>query len=1414
MSAAAAEMELDRVECRRTTTTTTNNNNKRSTSKKQTHSPRPTTSSVSSSSPDRHHRAIHETRAANATTTRKRGLFPRLKGAILQKTTGSHNPRRRSESVITSTTFHAITGTANENDETDSLGDHILALLIQREAELYQAASSSNRHIARNNNNCHNHNIFRWKPILSHHNWTVLCHKLYHLQQQLLQLQQARGDDDQNTNKQWNISGAFFECIQRLASMAVNQHRPNLVWSTLLFLLRAAVVALLAVALGGTALLLGGGVVLVRGGSCICSILVDWDALLAHSKVASRLWRLLQDSGRTCYSFLDSVVLQGYRYQGREWNRGEFLFQHKINPNGSAAVSSFSTQLNRNASLWDLPPPSSISLSTAKTALSWSSRSRQHIEAIEYCYSMLQQEAMHHQQQQTRKDTRKNSIIGKNIKQQQHHQHALLAPFAKHKGCRRGSTDLVTHTKQTAWNDTQSDVLLSNKRDRFVENDDSDDNEGDVLSRGSGEGVVDDGDMDWIDVGTKIGMRFLHSEQIHRAMASKETKERLLESMTKIDGSSFNESNHSPDITDSVTEETVAHESTINLSKPVHSMWSSPVAAAADISTLSAQDVAGQLLEEFPSPFIEASQKQNSQLNVSPKLGCTSILSQTGNADSFVSTSELDLANDVAERVASLRPQLCDKANTNKVTAEIPSHRSRADLGSVFRRTPLQPGVKVAIPISPLQPCKGISNRRTSYQMASVIRSSRVYICEENEVNHNLRLETNCLSVTVKLEKFFLRNGEFGELTFRVMDAWSQRYMPRHSKVPIGSCIATSYGIGVLVGWRVEDDCHVVRSLWHCRGPGSAHSFLNRDAIHSTSAAALGFRVQTMFGWGVVLACVNGGMTFENCRFFVEIREDGRHKGNVLELEQKEILSCHGAQFLPVTEHIRAAAQYQIEVDNYVAAWREQLLNEGAPTVEQEFLYTWSSWADILWQGFLKAIEEDKDFDDGMNAFITSIINFLDRLDRIDDENNPEDVAAVRNVSMECADGIEVQLETDPTLNCDKNQEPGFWIMNDLFGGVFKANDEMREHHGVESSKSIEETHMISEENKSYFDRAFAVLRILMKTVSIARASSVKHPHFRLALAVFYDFLLFLRTIVKIQQRNTSIHSLKVWKRAWEEITSTFGPIKDRLESLGRGIARRMEQQGRKAKVRVLKFADKILGDERLLFALEQAEWDKCLARLEIALVEADIIEEPNLFYYRKAAKFLYDHAQMALGVDGGAATRSTEKLAIFAYLVQSMASPRRSFLKVFCRDDVLECFERILVRAYYKEEVATRMLTIHAANFQTLRHLRILKDFSVSGRIWIPLLDAADEELSWLVSTLPENSKGIMCPLSSLFSLCVAQFHKINAGDYSRDWLSFLLEDDSVRIIQDIDMLLTLALEAFSRDIREMMTVLPYYPR
>ena len=90
-----------------------------------------------------------------------------------------------------------------------------------------------------------------------------------------------------------------------------------------------------------------------------------------------------------------------------------------------------------------------------------------------------------------------------------------------------------------------------------------------------------------------------------------------------------------------------------------------------------------------------------------------------------------------------------------------------------------------------------------------MISSRRIYLSlDENSLVRN----TNCLTIKVILDKAFLRGGKFVEMDLRIMDEWG--LVPPHSKFPIGSCVATSFGIGVLVGWRVEDDCHIIRSLW------------------------------------------------------------------------------------------------------------------------------------------------------------------------------------------------------------------------------------------------------------------------------------------------------------------------------------------------------------------------------------------------------------------------------------------------------------------------------------------------------------------------------------------------------------------------------------------------------------------------
>jgi hypothetical protein len=986
-------------------------------------------------------------------------------------------------------------------------------------------------------------------------------------------------------------------------------------------------------------------------------------------------------------------------------------------------------------------------------------------------------------------------------------------------------------------------------------------------------------DLPWIDVTAQIGMRLLNSAHVHRAITDPNLKNKLL---TGSEASSAQRQHHHhhpgharqqphqpppghlvtleacSDGASQSTRSPLSHHSgpPLKVMKPVHAMWTSPSAAAAAV------ELASPTLSHRSDGVAWMNETTNSKLqwHASAPSQCEyeSSVKYRAQQDSLTSLPEGKLpgqtaprqlrrlaSNDLASTSDSIEvqlhpPTLPYPATIVPSSCDAPRHKQGLRTSSPadtmistqtvtvsttchpHQRQPLLPGVKVAVPIHPIQPRVSFATPSTKpsfgsylagaagacFQMGTVVRSQRIYVdgCGSSCHDHGSAPLPNCLSVTVKLDKSYLRNAEFAELTFRVMDEWmGSRYMPRHSKVPIGSCVATTFGLGVVVGWRVHDDCHVVRSLWQRRGTGSAHAYLQPTAIRSVVEAAVGFDVSTKYGPGITLAYVDGGPAFESGRFLVAMKDDSRHQGRVIEMYRRDVYSCLGAQFIPVIEHIREAALYKIQMDNYEAALREQNYDDSLEKDDEWLWKTWSACLDILWSSFLRAVDEDSAFDEGVNELMTSIIDFLERLDATEPDNSALHKLAVGDFEVEC-----YMSGDDPTVKPKEKEAPGLWVINDIFGGIFRPHQEKEpDPVAMSPAPSDQETR-----RSSHYDRVFAVLRTIMKTISYAKAESVEHPHFRLALAISHDFLLFIRTIVKVQQKNSSSHSLAVWKHAFQEISLTFGPLKDRLEKIGRGVAQRMEKHGRRAKTRVLRFVDTILGDEKLLFAMEQGEWDQCVSRLEIALVKSKIIQEQSLFYYRKTGQFIYEHIKASVSHEGGAASRNNEKLALLGQALRSIASPLRSILKILLRPDVLDLFERILVRVYCREEQASQILTIHASNFHSFRHLRMLKDFSVAGKIWIPLLDAADEEFAWVVAQLPENSKEFMCPLSNLFSLCVAQFHKINAGDLSKDWLDFLLEDDAVRIIYDIDMKLILALEQFSRDIREMMEVLPYYPR
>ena len=989
-----------------------------------------------------------------------------------------------------------------------------------------------------------------------------------------------------------------------------------------------------------------------------------------------------------------------------------------------------------------------------------------------------------------------------------------------------------------------------------------------LLSVGSDNGD----DMGWVEVGARIGMRILSSEHVQRAVASQDTAERFLDISKKVErkfGTPMHEAREArrrsfqlsssgvgrDDVNSEASTAFSDSRSLIMPIRPVHSMWTSASAVVPisreSMSSLSDAEVNPEpKLPHVPSvrrlkSIIDSDvlpprsptncNRKSEQKRLQKSLSSCSHVAVSGVrrlSSSILKERWLSAVNSALDSEdEGVVPASCE-AEVQDISMEVVLTDENGSKGeqicptvdkgtslyseSPLRKVPskrmlLRTGVKVVVPMFSIQPgiCRlAINASGRFFQMATVVSSKRIHVRTNAHSTKSERQHTNCLSLTVNLDKSFLRDGAFAQMTLRIMDAWSDRYMPRHSKFPIGACVATSYGLGILVGWRVEDDCHIVRALWQRSGPGSADAYLNRNALHTIVEAAIGFPVDTTLGKGVVCSYVAAGNEFRNGRYFVQIDESGRHKGQVLEFNRSDILACHGPEFVPIIELIREAAEYQIQVDTYENAMRHQVVGSQQTLDETKWL-CFSKGFEIIWSSLLKAVEDDKGFDAGVNQFFSSVIRFLDQLGK--PGSQPASIDAPSNgsaVSLEAfVDEADDGTRADGSISIEKS-DPFAWVVNDLFGGIFghKAPPDVEE--AVERDAAVSKVLW----NQQQYDNAYAVIRALMRTVTIARAECKDMPELKLGLAIAYELLLFVRTVIKIQQTNVSAATLTVWERAIDEIFTTFGPVKVRLEKIARGIAERMKKHGNKAKVRLIRLFDIFVCDETLLLGLERGEWKICLKQVEQALVLAGILTQESRDNYHKTIKFMFNHFA-PVAETGSAAARNKEKMVHFAKVVKWLASPRRSLLKLIRHDVSLEILQRIFDRVFRNDPAASLMISIHASNMTTIRHLRMLKDFTICGKLWIPMLEAADQEFLWIVSKMPEKSKTIMVPLCQLFSLGVAQFHKIAGGDLTADWMDFLMEEKAIQLIHQIDVELILQVESFSKDVKEVMVALPFFP-
>lgn len=319
-----------------------------------------------------------------------------------------------------------------------------------------------------------------------------------------------------------------------------------------------------------------------------------------------------------------------------------------------------------------------------------------------------------------------------------------------------------------------------------------------------------------------------------------------------------------------------------------------------------------------------------------------------------------------------------------------------------------------------------------------------------------------------------------------------------------------------------------------------------------------------------------------------------------------------------------------------------------------------------------------------------------------------------------------------------------------------------------------------------------------------------------MALAIMHEMLLFVHNVVKVHQRNITQASIEAWKKTIVDFTNVFGPMNSRFQKICNGIIERLEEHGKIAKLRAMHFADLLIADDRLIESLEKGDISDGILRLESAAVKANILDEEMREQYHKLCILLYNTLAPRANQSIEATSRNGRKFRFLAKAIKILATPARSALSLLTNDDVLDLIERVLLRVFDKEKEASQIINIYSWNFRTFRYLRLFNNMAITGTLWAPVLDAADEEFTWAVSRSPKESQEFIGPISKLFSLGVARFHQIHVSDskVSADWLEFLMEDEAIKIIQQLDGALMLFLTNFCYDMKEMMYILPYYSR
>ena len=204
-----------------------------------------------------------------------------------------------------------------------------------------------------------------------------------------------------------------------------------------------------------------------------------------------------------------------------------------------------------------------------------------------------------------------------------------------------------------------------------------------------------------------------------------------------------------------------------------------------------------------------------------------------------------------------------------------------------------------------------------------------------------------------------------------------------------------------------------------------------------------------------------------------------------------------------------------------------------------------------------KAIAEDPEFDQEVDKFINHIISVLD------DHKDADEVSVTRGSLSKGESTVDADQISVATEQSQQNTD---WNIQDVFASFF----------AVEHKKPVqpETDHQLVltqvEKFRGAHHSVSIILRVLLRTVAIAKATVPDRPKLHIALAMIHESLLFVRQVNRVQNKNISIPLIEAWFKTVNEISRTFAPLKERFEMLGKKMAKKMKKHSDIAKKRVL----------------------------------------------------------------------------------------------------------------------------------------------------------------------------------------------------------------------------------------------------